>query len=63
MTLVEIVKPIQGDRLYKSGEIVDATGWRNTNALLRLGRIRRYIPPEQLAQTVVQGGKQPSKRG
>lgn len=63
MTLVEIVKPLEGDRPYKAGEIVDASGWRNLNNLLRLGRVRRYIPPEQLAGTVVRDGKQPSKRG
>jgi len=50
MELIEIVKPITGSREYYRGEVIDATGWRNLQALLRCGRIRRYYPPDKLKE-------------
>lgn len=50
MELYEVIKPLQGDRLYRPGEIVDGGSWRHRELLVAQGRIRRHIP--QPAETV-----------
>ena len=35
----EVLKPFRGERLYRVGEVVDATGWRTAASLVA----QRYI--------------------
>ena len=35
----EVLKPFQGERPYRVGEVVDATGWRTVSSLVA----QRYI--------------------
>lgn len=60
MICVEILRPVPaGDHNLKPGEIHDATGWRNVQKLVELGKVR-YRPDLSMASAA---GDQPKRRG
>lgn len=64
MQLNIIIRPFEGDHLFKIGEIVDVSEWRHARSLTE----RRYIRPatdsELAAATApVEAGSVPTKRG
>lgn len=50
-TYVMVLRPFVGERRFERGEVVDASGWRTREALIRLRHVREATPEELLAAT------------